>query len=349
MILSAFLAFTVFSKYIAIIILSFVIVQIFHPVYSRLKKRLKNTAASTSLTILLVLISVIVPIIIITIMIVGEIQNLTATNPIFSSSESLQLLLNDIINNINAAVSKAGLDITIENINFAAIIAELNRASFFTEQLLPFVRDFASLSGEIILGLFLMLLSLIYLFPGYERIPAALSRISPLEDDVDLLLVRKFRDTVRGIVKGTLVVAILQATAVIIPFLFLQIGAPALLWVIMVILSIIPVGSGLVWAPVGIAIILNGINSNDPVTIITGIALIIYSAVIINVIDTTIRPKLVKNSVHLHPLITIFSVLGGIAVFGFIGILYGPLLVVLFITIMEVYKAKYMGKLSHAS
>lgn len=344
MAIAGFLVLSIFSRYLGLLVLSFVIVQIFHPVYSKLKANLKSSGVATTLTILLVLIAVIVPIIIITIMIVTEIQTFASNNPIFTSSEKLQEVINNIIAQINNTSGQVGLTIKIENFNFNNIVAELNRTSFFSDQLLPFVRDFASLSGEVLLAIFLMLLSLIYLFPAYEKIPRAFSRISPLEDDVDFLLIKKFKDTVRGVVKGTLVVAILQSTAVIIPFIILQVGAPALLWLLMVVLSIIPVGSGLVWGPVGIAIILNGISSSDPVQVITGIALIAYSAIIINVIDTTIRPKLVRSNINLHPLILIFSVLGGLALFGFIGILYGPLIVVLFVTIMEVYRVKYLDK-----
>ncbi len=100
-------------------------------------------------------------------------------------------------------------------------------------------------------------------------------------------------------------------------------GAPVLLWLIMVILSLVPIGSGLVWFPVGIFMIANGQT-------VEGIALIIYSGVIINVIDALLRPIVMKEQTNLHPLVILFSVLGGIAVFGPIGVLYGPLISVFF-------------------
>ena len=74
----------------------------------------------------------------------------------------------------------------------------------------------------------------------------------------------------------------------------------------------IPVGSGLVWAPIGIIMIIQG----TPASIFSGIFLIVYSAIIINVLDSFLRPKLIKSDVNLHPLVTILSVIGGVGLFG---------------------------------
>ena len=130
--------------------------------------------------------------------------------------------------------------------------------------------------------------------------------------------------------------------------MLMGIGAPVLLWLIMVLLSIVPIGSGLVWAPVGIAVIIGGISSGNTTQIILGVLLIVYSAIIINVIDTTFRPRLMHGAVNIHPLAAVFSVLGGIAAFGILGILYGPVLFVLFLTMVELYRKNFLsGKREH--
>lgn len=342
MVVISILTFTTFSRYLNLIIISFVIVQIFYPAYKFINNKIKSNGISTFLSILLVLLTLIVPITIILILVVSEIQNLANSTLLFVNVGNLETIANNIINGINSTFANYQINLNINNLNLTDALSQLDKTALVRDQLIPLVGGIASLSGEILFTLFLILLSLIYLFPAYDKLPAAISRISPLDNDVDELFIKRFKDTIRGVVKGTLVVAILQATAVIIPFIMLQVGAPVLLWIIMVILSVVPVGSGLVWGPVGLAIILNGITQGSPVTVILGIALIIYSAIIINVIDTTIRPRLMKNAVNLHPLITIFSVIGGIGLFGFLGILYGPLIVVLFLTTMEVYRTKYL-------
>jgi predicted PurR-regulated permease PerM len=335
---------TLFGRYISLLIVSLVIVQMFHPLYKFLLKRIKNSGISTLLSIIVVLLTVVIPITLLILLVVSEIQSITNSTEIFESLSDLDETVNNIISSINQFLTHHNLGTTINQVNLAEVVGQIDKIAVVRDQLLPFVGGIASLSGEILFTLFLMLLSLIYLFPEYEKLPAALAKISPLDNDIDKLLVKRFRDTIRGVVKGTFIVAVLQATAVIIPMIFLNIGAPVLLWVIMVILSIVPIGSGLVWGPVGLAIIIGGSTSGDAGMVLTGLGLIIYGAIIINVIDTTVRPRLMKDAVNLHPLVTIFSVLGGISMFGFLGILYGPLIVVIFLTVMEVYGSKYINK-----
>jgi len=342
MVVISILTFNVFSRYLNIIIVSLVIVQVFHPLFRFLRDKLKSTGIATFLSVLSVLMLLIIPLTLILILIVTEVRGLASSNLIFANITNLEGSINNLINGVNEFLRQYNIELTITQINLTEIISNLDQSAFIQGQLIPLVRDIASLSGEILFTIFLLILSLIYLFPSYDKLPETLSRISPLDNDVDRLFFSRFRDTIKGVVKGSLVVAILQATAVIVPLIILQVGAPVLLWIIMIILSIIPIGSGLVWGPISLAIILNGIQTGSPITIVIGIALFVYSAIIINVIDTTVRPRLMRNSVNLHPLITIFSVIGGIGIFGVLGILYGPLIVVLFLTIMEVYRTKYI-------
>jgi len=191
---------------------------------------------------------------------------------------------------------------------------------------------------------FILILCLIYMFPAYEKLPKIFARFSPLDTKYDDLIYSKFINTLKGTINGTFVVAIAQATAVIIPMIFMGVGAPVLLWIIMLILSIVPVGSGLVWAPVGVIMIIQGIANQTPGGVLAGIFLIVYGAIIINVVDSILRPRLIKSEVNIHPLVTILSVIGGIGLFGFFGILYGPLIVVIFMTILDIYKTNYLNQ-----
>lgn len=344
MAISAILAFSLFSRYIGLILISFIIVQLFHPVYRFLKNKLRNTGIATAISVILVLLFIIIPAILITLMIVTEIQNIASSTQVLNNLGNLEVIINNIIKSINDLLGQLRLNVAITQINISQIISGIDSSYFFNEQVIPFVRDLASLSGEILLSIFLIILSLIYLFPLYERLPKAFSRISPLEEEIDQIIITRFKNTLKGVVKGTFVVALLQATAVIIPLMIMNVGATGLLWVLMVILSIIPIGSGLIWGPIGFAIIINGTTTGNIGVVLMGVALIVYSGVIINIIDTTVRPKLMKNAVNIHPLITIFSVLGGISLFGFIGIIYGPLITVLFLTMMEVYRKRYTNE-----
>lgn len=333
------LAMQLFLPYLNVIILALVIVQIFHPLYKFFIKTLRSKGISTFLSIIFVLILFVLPLTAIIILAVNEVQNIISSTEILNSGifQSFKDSIVGAINNINNVVG------AFQSLKFEEIVKSINGDSGqVITQILTVLKDTISLGGVILFNIFLLILCLIFFFPAYENLGNIFSKISPLDDKLDLLLVKKFKETTKGVLRGSFFVAILQATAVLIPLLLLQVGAPVLLWIIMVILSIIPIGSGIVWAPVGIAMIINGISTGNTGQSILGIGLIIYSAIIINVIDSVFRPILLKNSVNLHPLVTIFSVLGGISAFGIFGILYGPLIVVFFISITQIYRYQYL-------
>lgn len=341
LIMLGLLAFNLFAPYFNIIIISLIIVQIFHPLYKFLFKRTNSAGLSTLASIITTLICVIIPFVLVLLLTINEVRNLSDSGNLLNIVGSLESSINNTITNINNSIlSTTGF--ALSQLELRSLLIEL--ASNLRDQLLPVASQILSLSGEILFNLFILILSLAYLFPMFEKLPRIFKRISPLNDDVDELIFNKLKQTTKGVLKGTLVVAILQATAVLVPLMLMGVGAPVLLWLLMVILSIVPIGSGLVWAPVGVAVILGGISSGNTTQIILGILLIVYSAIIINVIDTTFRPKLMQGAVNIHPLAAIFSVLGGISIFGVLGILYGPVIYVLFLTLMDLYRKNFLSQ-----
>ncbi len=335
-----YLTLRLFQPYLNILIISLVIVQIFQPVYRFIHRASKSDTLATFISIVSAFILTVLPLSLIFILTVAEISNLTATSDILGSVNNLQLSVNDTITNINNFLANLNPGLQLSPLDLETIL--INLALGAKEQVLPVTQQILTLSGEILFNLFLLLISLVFFFPMYKNMPELFTKISPLDKKLDLLLVDKFRATTKGVLKGTFFVAIVQATAVLIPLLLLNVAAPVLLWVIMVILSVLPIGSGLVWGPIGIGMLIGGLTTGNSTQIILAIALLIYSAVIINVIDTTLRPKIVKNTINIHPLVTIFSVLGGISLFGPIGILYGPIIVVFFLSMLEVYNKQYL-------
>ncbi|MEO6729027.1 MAG: AI-2E family transporter [Candidatus Dojkabacteria bacterium] len=341
LIVFAVLAISIFSPYLNIIVLALVLVQLFHPIYAYIKNHTKSNGLATTLSIILVIVLIVVPIALIVSLTINEIQNVIRTTKILDNLEGLQAFRTGIdqavayINNLTSNLSKLELQ---------TIVANINQSDFLVNQLLPVLRDLVSLGGGLLFATFLLILCLIYMFPAYENLPKIFARFSPLDAKYDDLIYSKFINTLKGSINGSFIVAIAQATAVIIPMILMGVGAPVLLWIIMLILSIVPVGSGLVWAPIGVVMIIQGIVNQTPGSVLAGIFLIVYSAIIINVVDSVLRPRLIKGEVNIHPLITILSVIGGIGLFGFFGILYGPLIVVIFMTLLDIYKTNYLDQ-----
>lgn len=336
------------SPFLNLIVIALVIVQLFHPVYRGLRKYLRNPALAGILSSLATITLVIIPFILIIIMATGEVTSLISKfggNNLGQSQlevsppvELVEIAIGNFIGGVNDRIALAGISFAIPEPDFGK--AGFQVLEDLQDRLIPFVSGIISFSAQVLFMGFIFFITLSYMFIEYENLPKLVSRISPLDDELDELLYHKFTETNRAVIKGSFLVAIAQASAVSAALILMGVGAPVLLWLIMVLLSLVPIGSGLVWAPIGLAMILGG----NPVG---GIILIVYSAIIINVIETTLRPQLMKNAMQLHPLIIIFSALGGISMFGPLGLLYGPVIAVFFTSMMDVYANRYYGQKSH--
>lgn len=341
----------IISPFGNIIILSLIVTQLFYPIYKWVQSKTGISAIASLVSVLLATATIILPLSLISIAVISEVRNgLEDVSTFLSDSQRVKTTLIDSVNSINERLANFGINRKIELPENSDDLGErLNQIiQSVGNQIIPVPKDLLSLTASIasefaltifnlLFQIFIFILTLGYMFTLYEKLPSIVSRISPLDDELDRLLVNKFRDTTYAVVLGNFVVAIMQATAVMLFMLPLQLPSPALMWTLMVLLSLIPLGSGFVWFPVGIYLIVAG----QP---LAGLLLIIYSAIVINVVDTVLRPIVLRNRIKLHPLIILFSVLGGIGIFGALGILYGPLIAVFFTAMMEVYSQKYSEK-----
>jgi predicted PurR-regulated permease PerM len=331
-----------FAPFINIIVIAFILVEMFYPVYLFLKRKLNSSGFAAILATVVSFLVVIIPLSIFVLITAGEAVSFTrqAQDYLVNNNSSIIELPQRFVDNANELLTNLNVpaQFRIKPVDLSSSVEEIGSG------LATAVGTIAAqlLTGglEFLFQIFLLIVSMIYLFQLRGELRAKLSYFSPLDNDLDRLFFDKFITTTRAVLKGSVVVAVLQATAVIVVMIMMGFSSPVLLWLIMVFVSLIPVGSGIVWAPAGIIMIISG----QP---IQGIFLIIYSAVIINVIDTVVRPYMMKGATQLHPLVTLFSVLGGISMFGLIGVLYGPLITVFFISLMHVYNAQRGVSLSY--
>jgi predicted PurR-regulated permease PerM len=153
----------------------------------------------------------------------------------------------------------------------------------------------------------------------------------PLEDDEERRLLDKFRSVTRATLKGTAVIGLLQGGLA--GLAFFVVGIPsAIFWgTLMVVLSIIPgVGTALIWVPAAVILIAGG-------HVAKGIVLAVFCAVVVGSIDNIVRPALVGKDTQMPDLMIFLSTLGGIIMFGALGLILGPIIGALFITVWEMY------------
>jgi len=153
----------------------------------------------------------------------------------------------------------------------------------------------------------------------------------PLNSDDESLMLDKFTSVTRAMLKGTLMIGILQGGLAGIAFAVAGIDNAVFWGTIMAVLSVIPsVGSALVWIPASIILIMQG-------EVTAGVGLLAFCGLIVGSLDNVLRPMLVGKDTKMHELMIFFGTLGGILMFGIAGILIGPVIASLFVTIWELY------------
>lgn len=194
-----------------------------------------------------------------------------------------------------------------------------------------------------IIQFFIMLFTMYYFLIYGKNYLAWMLYMLPLKSDQENLLLSKFITVTRATLKGTFVIGIVQGAMGGIAMWIAGIPNTLFWGVIMAVFSIIPaVGPAIVWLPAGIYLLLIG-------NVTGGIGLILFGAIVIGNIDNLIRPKLVGKEAELPDLMIFFGTLGGLALFGAAGIIIGPVIAALFITLWEIYGATYSDSLDPSS
>jgi len=153
----------------------------------------------------------------------------------------------------------------------------------------------------------------------------------PLHDRDERRLLKRFTSVTKATLKGTLIIGALQGSICGLAFAFASIQGPVFWGTVMAVLSIIPAfGTAIVWVPALIILALQGELLG------VGILAVLCGAVAGN-LDNVLRPRLVGKDTEMHDLFVLFGTLGGISLFGILGIIIGPIVAALFITIWEIY------------
>lgn len=174
------------------------------------------------------------------------------------------------------------------------------------------------------------LFTLFFLLLDGEALLEEFRRVVPLDDELTDALMRRSGDIIFATMVGSVVVGIAQGTLGGLAFWALDIPGAILWGAVMGLLGIIPVlGPPLVWVPTVGFLLAEG-------EIARAIALLLAGMLIVGTVDNVLRAAVVSGRAQLHPLVVFFSALGGLILFGVMGIFLGPILFVLSLSILEV-------------
>jgi predicted PurR-regulated permease PerM len=187
--------------------------------------------------------------------------------------------------------------------------------------------------AQSLVAILFIMFTLYYLLMDGTSLGETLVSLMPIDPQHTRLFMRKLRETGRQLVLGYFLVALFQGLMMFIVSLIFGFKNNVLLAVLTAISSFIPMlGTSIVWVPMGLSIALKG-------DIVMAIVFLVCAGIAVSALDNFIRPVVLGGQLKVHPLLLFFSIVGGLAVFGFNGIILGPLVLVLFIAAGELYRA----------
>jgi len=318
--------------FLSVIVVAIVVTGIFNPIYKILSRKL-GPYISSLLTCVLVFFFLFVPVIFFVGILTNEAYDLYVTTretvqhmQIRNLIENSKILekINDLLTNFNIEITGSQLSSAISEIGKVVGLFLYQQARSITANVLMFFVNF-----------FFMLLVVFYLLIDSHRLVSFFVSLSPLPDDQDEKLIQKFKDMAGAILIGNGLGGLIQGTLGGIVFAVFGLKSPFLWGVVMAVMAFLPIlGIGVVFIPATVWLFLKG-------RIAAGIFFLIFYVVLSGSIEYFFKPKLVGKRVQMHTLLVFLSIIGGLKLFGILGIIYGPLIVTAFITLTDIYESSY--------
>lgn len=318
--------------FLSIIVLSFLLASIFQPVYTFINKKY-SVSLSSFLTCLLIVAVVFVPLMFFVGALSKEAYDLYHLGKTTNLGLKLKELLNGSIFLAKAQELLQALDITFEPQEFGKTISEFakgaglflfNQASAWATNVMLFIFNF-----------FIMIITIYFLLIDHERLLNFILKLSPLPDDQERQLIHKFKEIAGAVIVGNGICSLIQGVLGGLAFVFFDLGSPIIWAGVMMILAFLPIfGIGLVLIPAAIILFLQGNISG-------GVFMLVFYATLSFSVEYLLKPKLVGRKAQLHTLLVFLSIIGGLSVFGILGIIYGPLIITAFLTMSDIYLTKY--------
>jgi predicted PurR-regulated permease PerM len=208
------------------------------------------------------------------------------------------------------------------------------------------LRQSIGLMGNLLSGIvktFFVVFTMYYLFRDGDKIVAALPTVLPLKKSQSEAIIARASQVVSAGIYGVVSIAMIQGLLGGLAFWVLGIPSPILWALVMTLVCMIPIaGSFLIWLPASIYLMTTGHWTK-------AILLILWGTLIISTIDNFLRPRLIKNQTKLHELFVFFSVLGGISVFGLLGIVLGPVVLAITLGLLHTFSQDVREDSQHSN
>lgn len=332
----AWLVFLIVRPFIRAVLAGIIISYIFYPVYKQINKWVKRDTLSAFTTSILVILVITIPLVLF--------LNAISKEAYVSYILVKQKVVQGDLFGVDCAVKENPLcsvsdffkDIMSNPQNRFYIEDTIQRT---TSYIIDNASTFLFSLPVLLLNLFIIIFLMFYLFKDGNHIFNKIKSLIPFKHTYQEIIFKQFSDVLYAVVYGQLLIALIQGILGGIGFFILGIPSPLLWGIAMAFFALIPfVGPPIIWIPVALLQILSGLSQSDNSIITKGILLALYGFFIIGTIDNFLRPKIIGDRAKIHPILVLLGVVGGLKLFGLIGLIVGPVILAIFMTLIRIYE-----------
>ena len=326
------ITFMLLKPYLGVMVFSMVVVVVTKPFFDLILRWVGGRKGlATTLTIIALGLAVLIPVLFVVDITVRQASVLAQDVSALVAGKNTNLT--DIINEINLILAKipyASYQLREDEILEAVRKMVGPVSSYVAERAI----SLGGASVEWITNAIIFLSIVATLYPMYDKAIQLLKDLSPLPDELDQIYITRLVAMTKAMFKGIFVIALIQGIVAGGFMWFTGTAYVFFLTLLSIFVAVLPMGVNILTIPIGIAHFLLG-NTWQ------GILIIAASLLIISQIDNIIRPKLVSSEAYLNPALVLLSAFGGLAWFGFMGVIYGPIIAIFFVTTLEIYLKYY--------
>ncbi|MEH3141421.1 MAG: AI-2E family transporter [Mycobacterium kyogaense] len=322
-------------SYFLLIAVAAVLAFLFSPLYQRLRARM-NTGLSATVTLLAAVATVVIPLSGVIALAVLQISEMVTSIGRWAEQTDFTALAQRLLNSANEVLARipfVNITLTEESVRDAATKVGQGAGQFA----LDFARDSVGSIAATVTGLVIFLYVFLALLTNGGKVADLFRDLNPLGREVSDIYLAKIGAMVSATVKGQFIIAVCQGLAGAVSIYVAGLHDGFFMFLIfLTALSFIPLGSGIVTIPLGIGLAVFG-------NVAGGVFIVVFHILVTTSIDNLLRPFLVPKSAHLHPALMLLAVFAGLKMFGFWGIVLGPVLMIVIVTTISVYLAVDKG------
>jgi len=328
-------------QYFTLFIFSAILAFTFNPFYKSRLKKSGNSSRAAAQTLIVTILAIVIPMILVLSLTGMQINNTIKEFNSKSGGVDISGLTVQVIDKANEFIAKTPSDFRITNQWVSDTGSSLigKSASFLQDNAASYAGSIFGFFTTSILFIFVFLSSL----KNQNTLRTMVRDLNPMGPQIGDIYSKKVSAMTKAMVRGQFVIALAQGFA---GALLIYIGgvheAFVFFFMLLTVLSIIPLGGGVVALPIGIIMLLSG-------NILGGIIVIGGHILIVTNIDNLLRPRLVPKEAKLDSALTLLSVFAGITLIGFLGIILGPVIMILIVTTIKVYLEVYKSSPSKVS